>query len=79
MSTFRIVFLGTSAAVPQKNRFLSSIAMQREAGDILLFDCGEGTQFQLMKFKVNFQKITKIFFSHLHLDHILGIFGLLNT
>lgn len=79
MSTFRIVFLGTSAAVPQKNRFLSSIAMQRENGEIFLFDCGEGTQYQLMKFNVNFQKITKIFFSHLHLDHILGIFGLLNS
>jgi ribonuclease Z len=79
MSTLRIVFLGTSAAVPQKDRFLSSIAMQIENGEILLFDIGEGTQYQLMKFNVNFQKITKIFISHLHGDHIFGIFGLLNT
>ena len=79
MTTIRIVFLGTSAAVPQKDRFLSSIALQRETGEILLFDCGEGTQYQLMKFNVNFQKINKIFLSHLHGDHIFGIFGLLNT
>ncbi|MHA1462130.1 MAG: ribonuclease Z [Candidatus Heimdallarchaeota archaeon] len=79
MTTIRIVFLGTSASVPQKNRFLSGLAMQREKGEVLLFDCGEGTQYQIMKYKVNFQKITKIFLSHLHGDHIYGIFGLLNT
>ncbi len=79
MSTIRIVFLGTSAAVPQKDRFLSSIALQRETGEIFLFDCGEGTQYQMMRFNINFQKITKIFFSHLHGDHVFGIFGLLNT
>jgi ribonuclease Z len=79
MSTLKLTFLGTSASVPQKDRFLSSIAMQRENGEIFLFDCGEGTQFQMMKFNVNFQKITKVLFSHLHADHILGIFGLLNT
>ncbi|NHJ87360.1 MAG: ribonuclease Z [Asgard group archaeon] len=79
MSSIRIVFLGTSAAVPQKDRFLSSIALQRDTGEIILLDCGEGTQYQMMKFNVNFQKITKIIFSHLHGDHIFGIFGLLNT
>ncbi len=79
MSTLKLTFLGTSASVPQKDRFLSSIAMQRENGEIFLFDCGEGTQFQMMKFNVNFQKITKVLFSHLHADHLLGIFGLLNT
>lgn len=79
MSTIRIVFLGTSAAVPQKDRFLSSIALQRENGEVLLFDCGEGTQYQLMKFNVNFQKITRILLTHLHGDHIFGLFGLLNT
>jgi ribonuclease Z len=79
MSTLQIVFLGTSAAVPQKDRFLSSIALKRETGEILLFDCGEGTQYQMMKFGVNFMKISTIFFSHLHGDHIFGIFVLLNT
>ncbi len=79
MTTIRIVFLGTSASVPQKNRFLSGLAMQIENGDVLLFDCGEGTQYQIMKYKVNFQKIVKIFLSHLHGDHIYGIFGLLST
>lgn len=79
MTTIRIVFLGTSASMPQKNRFLSGLAMQRETGEILLFDCGEGTQYQIMRYKVNFQKISKIFLSHLHGDHIFGIFGLLST
>ena len=79
MSSIRIVFLGTSAAVPSKERFLSSIAMQRENGEVFLFDCGEGTQYQIMKFNVNYQKISRIFLSHLHGDHIFGLFGLLNT
>jgi ribonuclease Z len=79
MSTIRLVFLGTSAAVPQKERYLSSIALQRENGEIFLFDCGEGTQFRMMHYNVNFQKITKIFLSHLHGDHLYGIFGLLST
>ncbi|MEA2071105.1 MAG: ribonuclease Z [Asgard group archaeon] len=79
MSTLRLVFLGTSAAVPQKDRYLSSIALQTGEGEILLFDCGEGTQYQVMRFNVNYQKITKIFLSHLHGDHIFGLFGLLNT
>jgi len=79
MSTLRIVFLGTSAAVPQKERFLSSLALQRENGEIFLFDCGEGAQYQMMKFNINFQKISKIFFTHLHGDHWFGIFGLLHT
>jgi ribonuclease Z len=79
MSSIRIVFLGTSAAVPQKNRYLSSVAMQRENGEVYLFDCGEGTQFRLMEYNVNFQKITKIFLSHLHGDHLFGLFGLLST
>jgi ribonuclease Z len=79
MSSIKIVFLGTSAAVPTKERFLSSLALHRGSGEILLFDCGEGTQFQLMKFGVNYQKISKIFISHLHSDHIYGLFGLLST
>ncbi|MHA1922729.1 MAG: ribonuclease Z [Candidatus Heimdallarchaeota archaeon] len=79
MSSIKIVFLGTSAAVPTKERFLSSLSLQRDSGEILLFDCGEGTQFRLMKFGVNFQKISKIFISHLHSDHIYGLFGLLST
>ena len=79
MSSIRIVFLGTSASVPSKERFLTSLSLQRDSGEILLFDCGEGTQYQLMKFNVNFQKITKIFISHLHSDHFFGMFGLLET
>ncbi|MCK5184923.1 MAG: ribonuclease Z [Candidatus Heimdallarchaeota archaeon] len=79
MSTLKLTFLGTSASVPQKDRFLSTSLLLDYKGEHILFDCGEGTQYQMMKFNVNFQKITKVLFSHLHADHLYGIFGLLNT
>jgi len=75
---FEITFLGTSASVPSRERNLSSIAIKRE-GDLLLFDCAEGTQRQLMKFGISYMKVKAIFISHLHLDHILGLPGLLET
>ncbi len=75
---FEITFLGTSASVPSRERNLSSIAVKRE-GDLLLFDCAEGTQRQLMKFGISYMRIKAIFISHLHLDHVLGLPGLLET
>ncbi len=73
-----IVFLGTSAGVPTKNRNLSSIALRpKQSREWLLFDCGEATQHQIMKSSVSIPKIDKIFITHLHGDHIYGIFGLL--
>jgi ribonuclease Z len=74
----RIILLGTSSAVPTLTRGLSSTAVVRE-GDVFLFDCGEGTQVQLMRAGVKRSRIHSIFIGHLHGDHLYGIAGLLST
>jgi len=74
----RIIFLGTAGSTPTKFRGLPSIAIERE-GELLLFDCGEGTQRQMMQFSVNISKITAIFLTHTHGDHTLGVAGLVRT
>jgi ribonuclease Z len=74
----KIVLLGTSSAVPTLTRGLSSTALIRE-GDVFLFDCGEGTQLQLMRSGVKRSRIHSIFIGHLHGDHLYGIAGLLST
>src|SRR6478609_2811950 len=74
----KIVLLGTSSAVPTLTRGLSSTALIRE-GDVFLFDCGEGTQLQLMRSSVKRSRIHSIFIGHLHGDHLYGIAGLLST
>lgn len=73
-----ITVLGCSSAMPTVERSLSSIAIRKD-GDIFLFDCGEGSQRQMMRFGVSYMKIRAIFITHLHLDHFLGVFGLLET
>ena len=73
----RITFLGTAAARPTVGRNVSSLTVQRE-GELLMFDCGEGTQRQMMRYGTGFS-IDDIFFTHLHGDHFLGIIGLLRT
>lgn len=70
-------FLGTSAARPTVERNVASLALQRE-GEAFLFDCGEGTQRQMMRYGVTFS-IDDVFFTHFHTDHLLGIVGLLRT
>ena len=70
-------FLGTSASRPTVERNVTSIALVRE-GETLLFDCGEGTQRQMMRYGVSFALID-VFFTHLHADHSLGIIGLCRT
>jgi len=74
----KIVLLGTSSAVPTLTRGLSSTAVVRN-GDVFLFDCGEGTQLQLMRSSVRRSRIHSIFIGHLHGDHLYGIAGLLST
>src|SRR5689334_23555853 len=74
----RIVLLGTSSAVPTLTRGLSATALVRD-GDVFLFDCGEGTQVQLMRSTVKRSRIHSIFIGHLHGDHLYGIAGLLST
>jgi len=74
----KIVLLGTSSAVPTLTRGLSATAVIRE-GDVFLFDCGEGTQLQLMRAGVKRSRIHSIFIGHLHGDHLYGIAGLLST
>jgi ribonuclease Z len=73
----RITFLGTAAARPTVGRNVSSLIVQRE-GDVMMFDCGEGTQRQMMRYGTGFT-FTDIFFTHLHADHFLGVIGLLRT
>ena len=73
----RLTFLGTSAARPTVERNVSSLALQRE-GETFLFDCGEGTQRQMMRYGVSFA-LSEIFFTHFHADHFLGMIGLVRT
>ena len=72
-----VTFLGTGAACPTVERNVSGLALQRE-GETMLFDCGEGTQRQMMRYGVGFS-FTEVFFTHYHADHMLGIIGLLRT
>lgn len=73
-----IIFLGTGAPFPTKERNVTSIAVQMGT-DTILFDCGEGTQRQLLHSNLSFMKIRRIYISHMHGDHIFGLPGLVQT
>jgi ribonuclease Z len=74
----RLIFLGTSAAVPTLTRGLPAVILQG-ASEQWIFDCGENLQRQMMASKNSFHKKTRIFLTHLHGDHVLGLPGLLQT
>lgn len=76
-----ITFLGTVSGIPSKDRNHPAITLEyyEEEKDTLLFDCGEGTQKQLMISGISFMKIDKIFISHWHADHFAGLIPLIQT
>ncbi|HML22903.1 MAG TPA: MBL fold metallo-hydrolase [Aggregatilinea sp.] len=75
---FEIVFLGTSASAPSVHRGLSAqVVMVKDHR--YLVDCGEGTQRQILKSGIGFKRLNRILLTHGHLDHILGLAGLMST
>ena len=76
-----LYFLGTVAGTPSKERNVSSIVLKllEERGSCWMFDCGEGTQHQILKSPLKLSKLEKIFITHLHGDHIFGLPGLLTS
>ncbi|MDI6639318.1 MAG: ribonuclease Z [Methanocellales archaeon] len=74
----KVTFLGTGGTLPTTNRNPSAIIINRK-GELILFDCGEGTQQQMMRAKTGMRNLTSLFITHYHADHILGIPGLIQT
>ncbi len=76
--SLRVIFLGTAGSIPTPKRSLPAIVIQRK-DELLIFDCGEGIQRQMIQAGVGFHRKTKVFITHLHGDHVLGLPGLLQT
>ena len=72
-----LALLGTSASRPTVERNVASAVLVRE-GETIMFDCGEGTQRQMMRYGVSFA-LTDIYFTHMHADHVIGVIGLMRT
>jgi ribonuclease Z len=75
---FELVFLGTSASAPSVNRNLPAILIKHDEFRFLV-DCGEGTQRQILQAGIGFKRLNRILITHGHLDHILGLAGLIST
>lgn len=75
---FEIIFLGTSASAPSIHRGLTAQVVKHEEFRFLI-DCGEGTQRQILRAGIGFKRLNRILITHGHLDHILGLAGLLST
>ncbi|HUR69592.1 MAG TPA: ribonuclease Z [Candidatus Thermoplasmatota archaeon] len=73
-----LVFLGTGASWPSVERNVAAVALKR-GSEILLFDCGEGTQRQFQRSGLSYMQVQKIFITHLHGDHFYGLAGLVQT
>src|SRR5213594_1231775 len=73
-----VVFLGTSGSMPTAKRALPATLVRR-GGERLLFDCGEGTQRQLLRSDVGLVELEEIFLTHFHADHYLGLPGMMKT
>ena len=76
--SLRVVFMGTAAGVPTLKRSLPAILVQRD-GEQLMLDCGEGVQRQMLMAGSSLNRITKVFVTHMHGDHVMGLPGLLQT
>jgi len=75
---FQVTILGSSSATPAFKRHLSAQIVEHNSR-LFLIDCGEGTQFQLLRYKIRINRLDAIFISHLHGDHFFGLVGLLCT
>ncbi len=74
----QITFLGTSSGVPTRSRNVSSVALRLpQRAELWLFDCGEGTQHQILRSDLKVSQLSRIFITHMHGDHIFGLMGLL--
>ncbi|MCL6433354.1 MAG: ribonuclease Z [Leptolyngbyaceae cyanobacterium HOT.MB2.61] len=74
----QITFLGTSSGVPTRMRNVSGVALRLpQRAEFWLFDCGEGTQHQILRSDLKISQLTRIFITHMHGDHIFGLMGLL--